>query len=71
MRSKTVELLKDKIEEAVAQVIMRTRPKRLPFRPSQRNMHLMVRAVVAESDPLEECPKATGEVDSFLVEVAD
>jgi hypothetical protein len=29
-------------------------------------MHLMVRAVVAESDPLEECPKATGEGDSVL-----
>jgi hypothetical protein len=29
-------------------------------------MHLIVRAVIAEPDPLEECHKATGEGDSVL-----
>ena len=65
MRFTNAELLKDKIEETVAQVIKRTGPKRLPFRPSQRYMHRMVSSVVAEFDFLEECAKAKAKAVRF------
>jgi hypothetical protein len=36
---------------------------RLPLRPSRRTMHPMVKAVVADLDPLEVCERYAGRLD--------
>lgn len=46
MDSDTVELLEEKIEEAIAEVLTRIGRKRLPIVPDQRTMHLMAKAAV-------------------------
>jgi hypothetical protein len=47
MDEKSVAKLEDKIEEAVAEVIVKMGLKRLPLLPSRQTMHLMAKAAVA------------------------
>ena len=47
MDPKTVQKIEDKIEKAIAEVIVRMGLKRLPLLPSRRTMHLMAKAAVA------------------------
>jgi hypothetical protein len=46
MDPKTVEMLEEKIEEAIAQVIMKMGLKKLPLLPARHTMHLMAKAAV-------------------------
>lgn len=45
--SRTVEKLEEKIEEAVAQVIIKMGLKKLPLLPDHHTMHLMAKAAVS------------------------
>ena len=47
MDHKTVKRLEDKIENAVAEIIVSTGLKALPLLPSRQTMHLMAKAAVA------------------------
>jgi hypothetical protein len=47
MDPKTVDKLEGKIEEAIAEVIVKMGVKKLPRLPSRRTMHLMAKAAVA------------------------
>ena len=47
MDQKTVRMLEQELERAIAQVIVRMGLKRLPLLPSDRTMHLMAKAAVA------------------------
>ena len=47
MDPKTVEKLERKIEEAVAEIIVKMGLKTLPLLPSRQTMHLMAKAAVA------------------------
>ena len=47
MDHKTVKHLEGELEQAIAEVIMRMRLKRLPLLPSHRTIHLMAKAAVA------------------------
>ena len=47
MDPKTVEKLEDKIDEAVADIIVKKGLKKLPLLPSRQSMHLMAKAAVA------------------------
>jgi hypothetical protein len=47
MDHKIVEELESKIEDAVAEVLLRLGHRRLPLLPSRRTMHLMAKAAVA------------------------
>jgi hypothetical protein len=47
MDPRTVEKLEEKIEEAIAQVIVTMGLKKLPLLPDRRTMHLMAKAAVA------------------------
>jgi hypothetical protein len=47
MDPRTVEKLEEKIEEAIAQVIVTMGLKKLPQLPSRLTMHLMAKAAVA------------------------
>ena len=47
MEPKTVEKLEVKIEEAIAEVIIKMGVKKLPLLPSRHTMHLMAKAAVA------------------------
>jgi hypothetical protein len=47
MDPKTVDKLEGKIEEAIAEVIVKMGVKKLPLLPSRRTMHLMAKAAVA------------------------
>ena len=47
MDPKTVEKLEGKIEEAIAEVIVKMGLKKLPLLPSRQTMHLMAKAAVA------------------------
>ena len=47
MDPKTVEKLEGKIEEAVAEIIVKMSLKKLPLLPSRQSMHLMAKAAVA------------------------
>ena len=44
---KTVEKLEGKIEEAIAEIIVKMGVRKLPLLPSHQTMHLMARAAVA------------------------
>jgi hypothetical protein len=44
---KTVEKLEGRIEEAIAEVVMKMDPKKLPLLPLRHTMHLMAKAAVA------------------------
>ena len=50
MDPKTVETLEEKIEEAIAQVVVKMGQKTLPLLPATRTMHLMAKAAVAVSE---------------------
>ena len=43
----TVERLEDKIEEAIADVIVKMGLKKLPLLPARHTMHMMAKAAVA------------------------
>ncbi len=43
---KTVEKLEDKIEEAIAEIIVKMGLKKRPLLPDRRTMHLMAKAAV-------------------------
>ena len=47
MDPKTVEKLEGKIEEAIAETIVKLGLKRLPLLPTRQTMHLMAKAAVA------------------------
>jgi hypothetical protein len=47
MDSKTIEKLEGKLQQAIAEVIMKMGLKRLPLLPSNETMHLMAKAAVA------------------------
>jgi hypothetical protein len=47
MDPKTVERLEGKIEEAIAQIIVKMGLKKLPLLPARHTMHLMAKAAVA------------------------
>ena len=47
MDQKTIEKLEEKIEEAVADIIVKMGLKKLPLLPASRTMHLMAKAAVA------------------------
>jgi hypothetical protein len=47
MNPKTVEKLESKIEEAIADIIVKMGLKKLPLLPSRHTMHLMAKAAVA------------------------
>jgi hypothetical protein len=47
MDPRTVEKLESKIEEAIAEVIVKMGVRKLPLLPSQQTMHLMAKAAVA------------------------
>jgi hypothetical protein len=47
MDPKIVEKLEGRIEEAVAEIIVKMGVKRLPLLPSRHTMHLMAKAAVA------------------------
>ena len=46
MDARTVEKLEEKIEEAIASVIVKMGLRKLPLLPSQQTMHLMAKAAV-------------------------
>jgi hypothetical protein len=46
MDPKIVEKLQDKIEEAIAEIIVKMGLKKLPLLPSRHTMHLMAKAAV-------------------------
>ena len=46
MDPKTVAKLEEKIEEAIAEVIVRIGHKKLPILPARHTMHLMAKAAV-------------------------
>ena len=46
MDQKTVEQLEGKIEEAIAEIIVKMGLKRLPILPTRHTMHLMAKASV-------------------------
>ncbi len=46
MDPKTVDKLEGKIEEAIAEIIIKMGLKRLPLLPSHHTMHLMAKAAV-------------------------
>jgi hypothetical protein len=50
MDQKTVEKLEGKIEEAIAEVIVKMGLKKLTLLPSRQTMHLMVKAAVTVSE---------------------
>jgi hypothetical protein len=60
MEPKTIELLEEKIEEAVAEIIVKMGLKKLPLLPNRRTMHLMAKAAVTvyeaavENQPMDE-----------------
>ena len=47
MDPKTVEKLEGKIEEAIAEIIVKMGVRKLPLLPSRHKMHLMAKAAVA------------------------
>lgn len=46
MDQKLIEKMESELEEAVAEIIRRLGPNRLPLKPSPRTMHLMAKAAV-------------------------
>lgn len=46
MDQKIVEKLEHELEEAIAEIIRRMGPNKLPLKPSPRTMHLMAKAAV-------------------------
>jgi hypothetical protein len=47
MDPKNVERLEDRIEEAIAEILVKMGVKRLPLLPSRHTTHLMAKAAVA------------------------
>jgi len=62
--TKSVEKFEERIERVIADVVLGMGLNRLPFRPSRWTMYPMVKAVVADPDPLEACERSTGKEDS-------
>ncbi len=61
MDPKTVEKLEGKIEEAIAEIIVKMGLKRLPLLPSRQTMHLMAKAAVAVYEAaVESCGRGRG-----------
>jgi hypothetical protein len=61
MDLKIVEKLEDRIEEAIAEIIVELGLKRLPLLPSRHNMHLMAKAAVAVYEAaVESCDRGRG-----------
>jgi hypothetical protein len=54
MDPRTVEKLESKIEEAIAEVIVKMGLKTLPLLPSRHTMHLMAKAAVAVYEAADE-----------------
>lgn len=46
MEHKTIDKLEEKIEDAIAEVIVKMGSKKLPLLPDRRTMHLMAKAAV-------------------------
>jgi len=46
MQPNTVEEIEDKVEEAIAEIIVKMGLKKLPLLPDRRTMHLMAKAAV-------------------------
>ena len=46
MEPKTVEMLEEKIEDAIAEIIVKMGLKKLPLLPARLTMHLMAKAAV-------------------------
>jgi hypothetical protein len=46
MDHKIVEKLESELEDAIAEIIKRLGPNKLPLKPSPRTMHLMAKAAV-------------------------
>ncbi len=58
MDSKTVEKLESKIEDAIAEIIVRMGVRKLPLLPSRHTMHLMAKVAVAVYEPaVENCER--------------
>jgi hypothetical protein len=55
MDPKTVEKLEGKIEEAIAEIIVKMGLKKLPLLPSRDTMHLMAKAVAVYEAADENC----------------
>jgi hypothetical protein len=56
MDSKTVEKLEGKVEEAIAEIIVKMGLKRLPLLPAHHTMHLMAKAAVTVHEAaVEDC----------------
>ena len=65
MDPKIVEKLEDKIEEAIAEIIVKMGLKRLPLLPSRHTMHLMAEAAVAVYEAaVESCDRGRGPDDT-------
>ena len=47
MDTKTVDNLEGKIEEAIAEIIVKMGVRKLPLLPSRHTMHLMAKAAIA------------------------
>jgi len=56
MEAKTVEKLEKRVEEALADVIVKMGLKRLPLLPSRHTLHLMAKAAVAVYEAAAEQP---------------
>ena len=50
MDQKTVETLEEKIEEAIAEIIVQMGLKKLPLLPARHTMHLMAKAAVTVNE---------------------
>jgi hypothetical protein len=84
MDPKTVEKLEDKIEDAIAEIIVKMGVRKLPLLPSQQTMHLMAKAAVAvyeaavenydrgrpAKEPVDEC-SAFPEADALVCCIED
>ena len=62
--TEAVEMLEGRTGRVITEVVMRMGLNRLPFRPSRRTMHPMVKAVIADPDPLEACERSAEKEDS-------
>jgi hypothetical protein len=54
MDPKTVEKLEGKVEEAIAEIIVKTGVRKLQLLPSRHTMHLMAKAAVAVYEAADE-----------------
>ncbi len=64
MDQKTVDRLEREIERAIAGVIFRLGPKKLPLLSSQKTMHLMAKAAVAIYEAEVDCGESQASSDT-------